>query len=422
MRIFLLLAMVTAASPGFDHGSLALLPVSEGPYHITMADLNGDGVDEAILPCRGELRMPSDARPGNDQLSVYYSQPDGKAPLRRDYGIGFGPYTAMVADLDGDGRKDVAVVNFQEPGGRDLSILWGQAGADPLTPAEHFRVEGGPHVYDKSRNASGEAVYPAPGLTSLVIEDFNGDGRNDIAAVAWSSDFLVVFLNDGKRRFRQSHYDLLPGPRDVVAADFDGDGVLDLAVTIYSCNLVDVLRGDGKGGFTLWRRFHSQGLTPYHLKAGDLDSDGRVDLVVGNRGPSDNVVYWRNTGDGFQHNGSARSLTVARGETTGDEFRDVLLSDIDGDGKLDLMAAAHISHKVVLWRGTGNRNFGQAFGAAVEFSFPGKGPRALARTKGGIAIAFYDSAEWGVLPLEVLRAELETQKTSHSASSTEVKR
>jgi len=409
MRQFTVILLPLLGCLSASQTAPTLLPVSEGPYHVTLADLNGDGVEDAILACRGELRLPDHPRPGNDQLSVYYSRPGGQAPLRRDYQIGFGPYTAMTSDLDGDGHVDVAVVNFQEPHGRDLSLLWGRdpklpaSAGDPLSPAQHIAVEGGPHVYDKSRNAEGAPVYPAPGLTSLVIADFNGDGKPDIAAVAWSSDFLVVFLNQGQRRFRQQRFPLLPGPRDLVAADFDKDGKLDLAITIYSSNLVEVLRGNGKGGFTPWQRFHSQGLIPYHLKAGDLDKDGRIDLVVGNRGPSDNVSYFRNTPQGFRYAGNATTLTQAKGETTADEIRDVLLTDIDQDGKLDLLAAGHVSHKVILWRGTGLTDFSKAFAAPVELTFPGQGPRALSPTANAIAVAFYDSAQYGLIPLVTLR-------------------
>jgi hypothetical protein len=380
------------AGLGVLRGQPVFLPVSEGPYFLTAGDLNGDGVDDALAVCRGELRMPGDARPGNDRITVYFSQPGG-VRRRQDFRVGFGPYTAAIADLDGDGHQDAAIVNFQDAR-RHLSILWG-----PQLDAVHLQVEGA-FDYDKNRNDRGEAIYPAPGLTSLVVRDFDGDNKPDLAAVAWSSDFFVIFRNQGNRRFRQTRYPLPPGPRDVAAADFNRDGRLDLAFTIYSSNLVDVWLGDRKGGFRLDQRFHAQGHIPYHLKAGDLDGDGWPDLVVGNRGPSDNVAVFQNRGGRFRFAGSFRPGTAKKGETTADEIRDVLLTDADGDGKLDLAAACHLSHKVVLWRGTGNLAFGAAFNDRRVLEFPGKGPRALHPLDGGIGVAFFGSNEFGVLKAE----------------------
>jgi len=381
--------LVLLAGVGVVRGQPVFLPVCEGPYFLTAGDLNGDGVDDPLTVCRGELRMPADPRPGNDRITVYFSEPRG-ARRRQDFRVGFGPYTAAIADLDGDGRQDVAVVNFQDAR-RHLSLLWG-----PPTDTVHLEVAGA-FRYDKNRNERGEAIYPAPGLTSLVIRDFDGDGKPGIAAVAWSSDFFVLFRNQGNRRFRQIRYALPPGPRDVVAADFNRDGRLDLSFTIYSSNLVDVWLGDGKGGFRLDQRFHAQGHIPYHLKAGDLDGDGWLELVVGNRGPSDNVAVFHNRGGRFRFAGSFRPGTPKQGEATADEIRDVLLTDADGDGKLDLAAACHVSHKVVLWRGTGDLAFGAAFRDRRVLEFPGKGPRALHPLGGGIGVAFYRSSEFAVL-------------------------
>ncbi|MBK9169537.1 MAG: VCBS repeat-containing protein [Bryobacterales bacterium] len=388
--------LLTLAGLGILRGQPAFHPTSEGPYFLTAGDLNGDGVDDVVVVCRGELRMPDDPRPGNDRITVYFSE-SGGARRRQDFGVGFGPYTAAIADLDGDGRNDVAVVNFQDAR-RHLSILWG-----PQKEAVHLQVDGA-FEYDKSRNDRGEPIYPAPGLTSLVVRDFDGDGKPDIAAVAWSSDFFVIFRNEGNRRFRQARYPLLPGPRDVAAADFNRDGHLDLAFTIYSSNLVDVWLGDGKGSFRLEQRFHAQGHIPYHLKAGDLDGDDWPDLVVGNRGPSDNVTVFQNRGGRLQFAGSFRPGTPKKGETTADEIRDILLTDADGDGKLDLVAACHVSHKVVLWRGTGSFEFGAAFAGRRALEFPGKGPRALHPLDGGIGVAFFGSSEFAVLGVEAFGA------------------
>ncbi|MFN7919689.1 MAG: VCBS repeat-containing protein [Bryobacteraceae bacterium] len=374
--------------------ALSTMATGPGPYHLAAGDLNGDGFPDLAAPCRGELLSPAERRPANDTVTVYLTRGSPQWVERKDLKTGFGPYTAAIADLDGDNRNDLAVVNFQANDGRNLSIFWG-----PLTgQAQHVRVEGGPFDYDKNRTKGGDPVYPTPGLTSVAAVDANRDGRMDLVAVAWSSDFFVLLENLGERRFRQRRFPLPPGPRDVAVADFDGDGVMDLAFSIYSANLVEVWRGDGKGSFAKAHTFHSQGHVPYHLKATDIDGDGKPDLIVGNRGPSDNIVLFRNEGSSFRFGGSFGTATERRGEATVDEIRDVLVHDFDGDGIPDLLAACHVSHKVVLWRGTREKAFGRAFSQAREWTFPGKGPRALVATGVGVAIAMFDANELAIIP------------------------
>jgi hypothetical protein len=328
-------------------------------------------------------------------LTVYYTQGSPEATRRRDYSIGFGPYTAVIADLDGDKNPDVAVVNFQANDGRDLSILWGTGNTqEPLAPAVHLAMQGAPFAYDKSRYANGSPVYPTPGLTSIAALDANRDGRLDLAVVAWSSDFFAVLVNEGRRRFRQVRYPLPPGPRDVAVADFNGDGRADLAFTIYSANLVEIWAGTANGGFQRSETLLSQGAIPYHLKAGDLNQDGRPDLVVGNRGPSDNGAVFLNENGRFRWIGSFQPGTPKKGEMTADEIRDVLLADFDQDGILDLAAACHVSHKLVTWRGTGKTGFGESFTGRQVREYPGKGPRSVTYTGGQLWLALFDSNEW----------------------------
>lgn len=355
--------------------------------------MDGNGETDLVAPCRGELLRLDEARPANDTATVYLN-----GERSADLEVGFGPYTSVVADLDGDGRKDVVVANFHEPGGRDLTFLYGGAMDEPV----HLSVEG-EFEYDKSRLADGTPRYPAPGLTSVKAADFNRDGRTDLVAVAWSSDFLVVLTNLGGRRFRQERYPTLPGPRDVGVADVDRDGREDLVTTIYSSNLVEVWLQGEDGRFVKSAYFSSQGATPYHLRLGDLDADGWADLVVGNRSTSDNVAVFRNRGGTFEFAGSVSPETVRAGESTADEIRDVLLADVDGDGRLDLLAAGHVSHKVVWWEGTGKVGFGEAFRNRRVLELPAKGPRALAADGERIVVALYDSDELGVIPKSLLR-------------------
>lgn len=385
-----------------------ILPVCTGPYQISSGDLNGDGLPDLVIPCRGELLSPRLARPANDQLTIYLNpgKTAGGRWVRRDFPVGFGPYHSAIGDLDGDGRIDLVVPNYQSNDGRDLSILFGSGDhATLFEPTVHIGLGSADLVNEYGLDGEGQPRYPTPGLTSAIIADVNGDGRPDIVTVSYQSNVFFVLLNEGGRRFRPVRYprqaapydQMLGGPRDIAAADYDGDGQLDLAFSMYESNLIEIWRGDGKGGFRPWRRSPSFGRIPYHLKAGDLDGDGRVDIVVGNRSTSDNVVVLRNEPDRFVYDGSFSPGAARRGEVTADEIRDVYLSDLDGDGRLDLIAAARESGKLVFWRGTGRRGFNQAFTDRVTAEFPGKGPRGIARLPDAVAVIFYNSSEVAIL-------------------------
>lgn len=383
------------------------LPTCTGPYQVESGDLNGDGNPDLTIPCRGELLSPKLARPANDQLTVYLNPGSASGQWRRmDFPVGFGPYHSAIGDLDGDGLPDVVVPNFQSNDGRDIAILYGATDRKKLfEPTRYIKMEGKDFHNEYGLTETGQPIYSTPGLTSVVVVDVNGDGRRDIVTVAYQTDLFFVLLNEGNRKFRQVRYPqqpapydfLMGGPRDIAVADFDQDGLPDLAFSMYESNLVEVWKGDGKGGFAPWRRSSSFGKTPYHLKAADLDGDGRPEVVVGNRSTSDNVVVLRNGKDRFGYGGSFRPKTAKAGEATADELRDVYLTDIDGDGKLDLAATGRVSGKVAFWRGTGDAAFAKAFTDMRVAEFPGKGPRGIARLPSAVAVIFYNSSELAII-------------------------
>jgi hypothetical protein len=115
-----------------------------------------------------------------------------------------------------------------------------------------------------------------------------------------------------------------------------------------------------------------------------------------NRASSDKVAVFRNLRGTFAFNGSYATDTVAKGETTADGIRDLLLHDLDCDGKLDLLAADHVSHKVIIWKEPGNPPSTRP--SPPTGPSPFTGPRTLLPVGPRVAIGCFDTNELLWLP------------------------
>ena len=169
-----------------------------------------------------------------------------------------------VADLNGDGKLDLAVANNAGPS--NLAVM----------------LNNGDGTF------AARATYPS-GLQGRAVAagDVNGDGKPDLVVTGDNDDALIVFLNQGNGTFTaRSPIAAGVDPVSVALADFDGDGKLDAAVAS-SARAVRVFLGDGAGAFgspTSFATYVQSGAggadKPRHLAAADLDADGRPDLAV----------------------------------------------------------------------------------------------------------------------------------------------
>jgi hypothetical protein len=218
--------------------------------------------------------------------------------------------------------------------------------------------------------------------SSVVVGDFNGDGKLDLAAASYG--YVRILLGGGTGNFTlaSSLGSVLGYPPSVAVGDFNGDGKLDLAVVGY--DTVRILLGDGRGNF-LASSLDVGGALP-SAAVGDFNGDGKLDLAVANGNNTVSILLGDGTG----------SFALASSPAVGYGPESVAVGDFNGDGKLDLAVANENGNTVSILLGDGAGNFTLAsapvaYGASVAVGdFNGDGKLDLA-TGGGTSILLGDS-------------------------------
>ncbi len=213
--------------------------------------------------------------------------------------------------------------------------------------AQHFEFDAPSTVFDVS--LSTEALVPS----APQVADFDGDGNLDLAAASWGPGANVVVLRgDGRGGFGPPSFYPVAGPSGgMVAADLDGDGDLDLAVAntgmLWDGTTVTVLLNDGGAGFVRGGVYVA-GPGPTGITAADFDGDGDADLAVAH----DNLIsagnswaYLRNLGGGAFAPPVIRTLPSSSSAAAS--------GDLDGDGRPDLVIAGEMHDLSVMLSGSG---------------------------------------------------------------------
>lgn len=323
------------------------LPVGPNPSAIVAADLNEDELPEIVTADVGAMMSPREERPANDQVSLLVSRGKLSYEAQPPLQAGFAPYCIVVANIDALKAPDLVVGNFLAARQRDITLFRNLR--DNLFEPTHFTIPPDRELsYERMRDGDEAPVFTTPGITSLVVQDFNHDGYRDVVATGWSSDVLAFLPGTVDTYFGAPQFTRADGaPRDVKAADFDGDGETDLVATLYAAGEVALWRGDGKGTFTPATHFLSRGRLPQKIQVADINGDGRLDLAVSHCHTDDSIVLFY--GDGkFSFSVSQEILLGEDREMLEREIRDILVADLNGDGKPDIAAACHTSSEVIV--------------------------------------------------------------------------
>ncbi len=202
--------------------------------------------------------------------------------------------------------------------------------------------------------AQGFAAYTSyagsANTANVVTADFNGDGLLDIAVTAYPS-MVLLYLGNADGTF-QSPIDSSAAansftPSGLAAGDVNGDGKLDLVVVDGYDNTVQVLLGDGTGGFAL-AASGPVGNSPTAVLLGDFNGDGILDIATSNL--SDDTVSVL-LGEG---NGQFGAQIVS---PTGTEPLNISAADLNGDGNLDLVTPDLGDGAVAVLLGEGDGTF-----------------------------------------------------------------
>jgi len=190
--------------------------------------------------------------------------------------------------------------------------------------------------------------------------DLNADGRPDVTAVEFGTDFLAVRITTGAGTFGPiRRYVVGIKPSFVTSGDFNGDGHADVAVSNTGSLYISVLLGNGDGTLQPARSYSLSGpnagllglsVGSFSLEPADVDGDGLLDIVAGNMVTND-VAVLVGRGDGTF--APARTYAIGGPSSIGLLSFTVAVGDFDADGDPDVVTGGALSLTVMRNDGNG---------------------------------------------------------------------
>jgi hypothetical protein len=346
-------APVTLVGPFGSGGNGATQSVTQWPSTgiYALADFNADGHLDLLEP------QPSGTNVDGATLMALTISPgkgDGSFGAGVASAMTFTPAIVAAGDLNGDGKVDAVAVGSNSAGAVIVGVLFGSGGT----------------------SLTGELDYPLPANTGIparvVIGDFNGDGLPDIAVAIRGGPFCSNTCTTGVYVLfgQQAHTFAAPVLIDsslqpiIATGDLNGDGRADLVVadaglgylapTVSTPGVIHVYLGNADKSFTA-----STPVIPTlffsDVALADINKDGKLDIIAGAEDAAGgNTLVLALPGNGTGGFGTAVKTLIAGG------FEDpppvIAVGDFDGDGNADVAFFLSGDFSGILF-GAGNATF-----------------------------------------------------------------
>lgn len=313
-------------------------PAGSEPYAGSVCDIDVDGMPDMIFVNRE-----------SDNVSILRNVTDmhgwSGSSFETRYNLDTGEYPVSVAtdDIDGDGKKDIVVANFVS---NTISVFRntsvpGTFGPGSLAAKVDFTAGGNPQcviIADIDIDGKPDLIFTNHTTNTVsILKNTSTLGTIDAGSFAARVDFVTG--ND---------------PRFVVLGHIDTDVKPDIVVSNYGDNTISVLRNKITAGTIDFMSFDTRvnfttGMNPYALAIEDLDINGRMDVIVSNL--SDNSIsIFSNAGEAGDI--VPGSLNDRVNFPTGAQPVSFSIGDVDGDGKRDIVVANQFHNSISVLRNT----------------------------------------------------------------------
>jgi hypothetical protein len=336
-----------------------------GADYLTTCDCDGDGKMDLLASARPNVRLLRGLGDGTFQDGAFYASIQG--------------ILLPLADLNLDGKHDL--ISYDWNGGN--SILWlrmaiypssANLAANPspaklseaatltatVTPAD---ATGTVVFYDgaillgKATIAGGQAVLQTKWLGAGVHKltaRYDGDPLRYVDSVSSKVSLTVVAERSGGFAAGTT-LATGRGPQGVAAGDLNADGKPDLVIANTTSNTISVLPGNGNGSFGT-RVNYNTGSAPIAVVVADLNGDEIPDVAVANSGSSNIGI--------FPGNGNGTLQTVVN-YSLGGSPTSLFAADLNNDGLSDLVIGASNGVSAILGT-TGTPSVTSLYGGAWD--------------------------------------------------------